>query len=187
MRTKGLPRKQGLYDPQFEHDACGIGFIVNVKGFKSHQIITQALKILRNLTHRGGFGSEANTGDGAGILMQIPHRFFRQSCVQLGIDLQEPGSYGVGMLFLPQDEERRQFCECRFAEIVAEEGQALLGWRTVPVDPSTLGETAKSCMPFIRQVFIGRSPDLIDDQAFERKCSDPPIVNTLGHFFTESC
>jgi glutamate synthase domain-containing protein 1 len=99
-----LPKKQGLYDPQFERDACGIGFVVNIKGKKSHEIVEQALTILMNLTHRGGSGSEANTGDGAGLLIQIPHTFFKKACDEIGINLPSFGKYGAGMVFLPQDE-----------------------------------------------------------------------------------
>ncbi|MCX7923616.1 MAG: glutamate synthase large subunit [Clostridia bacterium] len=164
-----MPKKQGLYDPQFEHDACGIGFVVNIKGKKSHEIVRQALTILVNLTHRGGCGCESNTGDGAGILLQIPHSFFKNSCAEIGITLPEEGQYGVGMVFLPPDAAEREKCEKRFEAIVKEEGQTLLGWRTVPTDDSSLGSMAKSCMPFVRQIFIGRSTDIKDDMAFERK------------------
>lgn len=169
MRHDGLPEKQGLYDPQYEHDACGIGFVVNIKGNKSHEIVRQAITILKNLTHRGGCGSESNTGDGAGILIQIPHAFFKKACEEVGIILPPPGEYGVGMVFLSMDFPRRQECERIFEQIVAEEGQEFLGWRTVPIDDSSLGNTARSCMPFIRQAFIKRSRSIKDDLAFERK------------------
>ncbi len=169
MISNGLPPKQGLYDPQFEHDACGIGFVVNIKGKKSHEIVRQALTILKNLTHRGGSGSEANTGDGAGILMQIPHSFFKKSCSDIGISLPAPGQYGVGMVFLPPHASQRENCEKHLEQIINEEGQIVLGWRTVPTDDSMLGSAAKACLPYMRQIFIGRSPDLKDDLAFERK------------------
>jgi len=165
----GLPPKQGLYDPLYEKDACGIGFVVNVKGKRSNKIVGQALTILKNLTHRGGSGSEPNTGDGAGILIQIPHTFLKNELLLSGIDLPEYGYYGVGMVFLPPDANERDKCEKKMEEIIKSEGQTLLGWRTVPIDDSSLGSTAKACMPFIRQVFIGKSPDLKDDLAFERK------------------
>lgn len=169
MKTNGLPSKQGLYDPQFEHDACGIGFVVNIKGVRSHEIVTQALTILKNLTHRGGVGSEVNTGDGAGILMQIPHTYFIKACAGLSIALPEPGKYAVGMVFLPANPAHRRYCEAQMEEIVRAEGQSLLGWRTVPVNDVSLGETAKACQPFIRQIFIGRDPKITDDLTFERK------------------
>lgn len=167
----GLPVKQGLYDPQFEKDACGVGFVVNFKGAKSHEIVQQGLTILLNLDHRGARGSEHNTGDGAGILIQIPHKFFQRVSGEEGFELPGPGEYGVGMLFMPSDPEERRVCEERFAAIVREEGQTLLGWRTVPTDDGELGKTAILGEPFVRQVFIGRQLDapVTDDLAFERK------------------
>ncbi len=164
-----LPPKQGLYDPQFEHDACGVGFVVNIKGQKSNQIARQALTVLNNLEHRGAAGSEPNTGDGAGILMQVPHAFLRKVTAPLNINLPGPGEYGVGMLFLSPHDEHRRLCEQRFEQIVAQEGQRVLGWRTVPTDNRTLGQTALSAEPVMRQVFIERSDTLTDDMAFERK------------------
>ena len=170
METKsGPPPKQGLYDPGFEHDACGIGFAVHIKGRGSHEIVRQALNILLNLTHRGGCGSEPNTGDGAGILMQIPHGFLRKACAERDLHLPSPGHYAVGMIFLPVDREERDKCERAFGRIVREEGQSILGWRTVPTDDRSLGATARAGMPLIRQVFIGRSPDPGSDLDFERK------------------
>lgn len=163
-----LPAKQGLYDPRFEHDACGIGFVVNVKGNKSHQIIRQALTVLKNLSHRGATGAEVNTGDGAGILLQIPHSFLEIKCAEAGFDLPSAGNYGVGMVFLPQDQAQREEYEAQLAAIVEEEGQRLLGWRTVPTDNATLGKSALAAEPYLRQVFIARQPGL-DDDAFERK------------------
>ncbi|MCB0192157.1 MAG: glutamate synthase large subunit [Anaerolineae bacterium] len=162
----GWPQKQGLYDPQFERDACGVGFVVNIKGKKSHQIIQQALEVLNNLTHRGATGAESNTGDGAGILFQIPHKFFKKVC---DFDLPEPGQYGVGMMMLPPDAEQRAAIEAYVEQVVAEEGQEFLGWRTVPTNNSSLGQTALSVEPFMRQCFIKRSSDLADDLDFERK------------------
>ncbi|MFZ5634108.1 MAG: glutamate synthase large subunit [Bacillota bacterium] len=169
MKINGLPPKQGLYDPRFEHDACGIGFVANIKGKKSNQIVRQALNILVNLDHRGARGAEVNTGDGAGILMQIPHAFFARKCAKAGLHLPPAGRYGVGMLFLPHDADRREKCEQTVERIVREEGQTPLGWRTVPVNDYTLGETSRLARPFIRQVFIARNPEIKDEMAFERK------------------
>ena len=169
MKTTGLPPKQGLYDPRFEHDACGVGFVVNIKGEKSREIVDQALTVLQNLDHRGACGCEENTGDGAGILMQVPDAFFRRACKGLGFHLPDPGEYGVGMIFWPDDRKQRRHFEKILAEIIASEGQKLLGWRKVPTDNLYLGDTAKSCEPFVRQVFIGRGESIQDDLAFERK------------------
>ncbi len=165
----GPPAKQGLYDPQFEHDSCGVGFVVNVKGKRSHEIVQQGLQILVNLDHRGACGCEANTGDGAGVLMQMPHRFLAKACADVGITLPPPGQYGVGFAFLPTDPAHRKNCERLFEVVVAEEGQEVLGWRTVPTDNSMLGATARASEPFMRQVVIRRNPNLADDMAFERK------------------
>ena len=169
MKTIGLPPKQGLYDPQFEHDACGVGFVVNVKGKKSHEIIRQALTALLNLDHRGACGCEANTGDGAGILVQAPHEFLKLVAREARVTLPSPGEYGVGMVFLPPDPAQRAECEKIFAGIVAEEGQRMLGWRTVPTSNNSLGATARAAEPFMRQAFIARGPKVPDDMAFERK------------------
>jgi len=168
-RQHGLPKKQGLYDPFFEHDACGVGFVVDMKGRKSHQIVKQAIQVLENLDHRGAAGSEVNTGDGAGVLMQIPHTFFQEVCKKARISLPAAGEYGVGIVFLPKNQTKRRRLEERFQQIVQSEGQTFLGWRTVPTDNSSLGETAKSSEPYMRQVFIGRDASLKDDLAFERK------------------
>jgi len=165
----GPPPKQGLYDPQFEHDACGVGFVVNVKGRKSHEIIDQALTILLNLDHRGACGCEVNTGDGAGILMQMPHTFLQKVTAKAGIHLPAEGQYAAGIVFLPPDPGTRHECEQLFGKVVAEEGQHVIGWRDLPVNNSTLGETARRSEPFMRQVFIKRNPALKDDMAFERK------------------
>jgi glutamate synthase domain-containing protein 2/glutamate synthase domain-containing protein 1/glutamate synthase domain-containing protein 3 len=162
------PPKRGLYDPRFEHESCGVGFVVNIKGKKSHAIVQQALQVLRNLQHRGACGSEVNTGDGAGVLMQIPHAFLEQACREVKITLPEPGKYGVGMIFLPSHPMERYKCEVLFDDIVATEGLELLGWRTVPTEHSALGQTAIASEPIVRQVFIAR-PAGVDDLAFERK------------------
>jgi glutamate synthase (ferredoxin) len=167
----GLPPKQGLYDPRYEHDACGVGFVVNIKGKKSHEIVQQALTVLLNLDHRGARGSEINTGDGAGILIQLPHKFFQKVFAQKGLELPAPGEYGVAMIFCPPDEEECGECLRRFEQIVEEEGQHFLGWRTVPTDGATLGETARLGEPIVHQAFIGRNLNgsAKDDLAFERK------------------
>ncbi len=169
MNIKGYPEKQGLYDPAFEKDSCGVGFVAHIKGKKSHEIVSDALTVLNNLRHRGACGSEANTGDGAGILLQIPHKFLKEACHGLGIQLPDAGDYGAGMLFLPQNAADRKACEKAFENIIKEEGQALLGWRAVPTDNLTLGPTAKSSEPFMRQIFIGKNPAIKDAAAFERK------------------
>ena len=165
----GLPPKQGLYDPAFEHDACGTGFVANIKGAASHQIIAHALTILDNLYHRGASGSESNTGDGAGVLIQTPHAFLVRECQDAGFALPDPRYYGVGMFFMPTVDEQRQELERRFEQIAAEEGQRVLGWRTVPTDGSLLGPTARAAQPVVRQVFLERSPYLKDRMSFERK------------------
>ena len=132
----GLPPKQGLYDPAFEHDACGVGFVVNIKGRKSHQLVTDALQILVNLDHRGACGCEANTGDGAGILMQMPHEFFAKRAEQLNFKLPAVGQYGVGMMFMPPDKDERTGIIKLFEKLVKSEGQKVLGWREIPTDNS---------------------------------------------------
>ncbi len=165
----GLPPKQGLYDPKNEHDACGIGFVVNIKGQKSSKVVTQALEVLCNLDHRGARGSEPETGDGAGILMQIPHRFFQRACEGIGIELPWPGKYGVGMVFLSPNREERRAQQKVLEGVIEDEGQQVLGWRSVPTDNLHLGETARHAEPMIRQVFIARNDDIKDQDDFERK------------------
>jgi glutamate synthase (ferredoxin) len=169
MTQSGLPPKQGLYDPRFEHDACGVGFVVNIKGEKSHEIVEQALMVLQNLDHRGACGCEENSGDGAGVLIQIPHAFLKDACAGLGFQLPDGGEYGVGMIFLPDQRDQRRRFEKTLEKIIAEEGQTCLGWRKVPTDNMYLGESAKASEPFIRQVFIGRGAGIDDELAFERK------------------
>ncbi len=166
-QSPGLPRRQGLYDPQFEHDACGIGFVVNIKGQKSHAIVRQALTVLANLAHRGGAGSEDNTGDGAGILLQIPDKFFRETCPRVGIELPKAGEYGVGMTFLPLEKNSRKSILNKIEAIVREEGQTVLGWRYLPVNESSLGYTARINRPHISQLFIGAAAGLSNIE-FER-------------------
>ncbi|HET6976752.1 MAG TPA: glutamate synthase large subunit [Pyrinomonadaceae bacterium] len=157
------PAKQGLYDPRNEHDACGVGFVADIKGRRSHQIVRNALEVLLNLEHRGASGCDVNSGDGAGILMQTPHEFLQKEC---SFELPDFGQYAVGMVFLPVDE--RQQCEAIFARVVEEEGQRILGWRDVPTNDALLGPTARESKPIVRQVFIARK-DLDEDAAFERK------------------
>ena len=163
------PPKQGLYDPQFEHDSCGVGFVVHIKGRKSHAIVQQALQALCNLDHRGACGCEANTGDGAGILMQVPHDFLAKAAEKLGFKLPAPGQYGVGMLFMPKNPAEREAVKAALAQIISGEGQTLLGWRDIPTDNASLGKTAVAAEPHMMQVFVGRNPVLKDDTAFERK------------------
>jgi glutamate synthase (ferredoxin) len=162
------PRQQGLYDPANEHDACGVGFVVDIKGRKSHKIVQAAVQVLRNLDHRGASGCEVNTGDGAGVLMQMPHSFLVEAARKARITLPEAGHYGCGLVFLPRNPTKRRRLEEEFGHIVQATGLALLGWRTVPTDNSMLGETARASEPFMRQVFIGRGPDIKDEAAFER-------------------
>ncbi|MCY7283421.1 MAG: glutamate synthase subunit alpha, partial [Cyanobacteria bacterium CAN_BIN43] len=168
MHSNNLPPKQGLYDPQFEHDACGVGFIVQMKGQKSHEIVEQALTILLNLDHRGACGCETNTGDGAGILMGVPHKFLKKVAAAEGVTLPEAGQYGVGMIYSSPDADIRARSRKIFEQIVAAEGLQVLGWRDVPTDHSSLGNTAKSSEPFMEQVFIQRLTGM-DEMAFERK------------------
>jgi glutamate synthase (ferredoxin) len=163
------PEKQGLYDPQFEHDACGLGFVVNIKGHKSHQLVTDALRILVNLDHRGACGCEPNTGDGAGLLIQMPHEFFVAEAAKLGFTLPAAGQYGVGQMFLPKDPTERQAVKAELTQIVMAEGQTVLGWRDVPTDNSSLGQTAVAAEPFMAQVFIGREAAIASDDDFERR------------------
>jgi len=169
MNHYQAPTRQGLYDPQFEHDACGVGFIVHMKGEKSHDIVKNALTILCNLDHRGAVGAEFNTGDGAGILFQVPHGFLQKQMAAQGIALPDAGQYGVGMIYGSPHAEQRSRGRQLFEQVVAEEGLRVLGWRDVPTDDSSLGNTAKASEPFMQQVFIERGAHLADDLAFERK------------------
>src|SRR5881397_1527730 len=164
-----LPPKQGLYDPQFEHDACGVGFVVDIAGRKSNDIVRRSLQVLVNLQHRGAKGCEANTGDGAGVLLQIPHEFLKPECKKLGFDLPTPGNYGVGMVFLPRDSHSQQWAKEIIEAAITRAGQRLLGWRDVPTNNSPIGESAKAVEPVFKQVFIGRDPYLKTVDDFERK------------------
>ncbi len=167
-------QEKGLYDSRFEHDSCGVGFIVHMKGKKSHDIVEQALLTLNHLIHRGACGCEVNTGDGAGILIQVPDAFLRKEFAKLGVDLPVEGDYGVGTLFLPADKAQAEKAKKILEHLVAEEGQKFLGWRTVPIDPSMLGKTSRAAMPEILQFIIGvgeKGPNLPGpaDDAFERR------------------
>jgi len=152
QRDPGLPGAQGLYDPSHEKDSCGVGFIADMKNRKSHGIVQQGLQILRNLDHRGAVGADPKMGDGCGILVQIPHRFFAAECAKTGIWLPEPGQYGVGHLFMPRDPEGLAIVEGIVTKAMADEGLPVIGWRDVPVDPSDLGESVKATEPVQRQV-----------------------------------
>lgn len=163
----GLPSAQGLYDPSNEKDSCGVGFVANIKGEKSHGLVKKALEVLNNLTHRGAVGSDPKTGDGAGILTQIPDEFFRICSESLGIKLPKATKYGVGMVFLPREPAARLQCEGIFERIIEAEGQKVLGWRDVPVDNRVIGETAKGTEPTIRQVFVESTCS--SQKEFERK------------------
>jgi len=172
VRTEFSPPgspEEGLYCPHTEHASCGVGFVVDMKGRKSHAIVRQALTVLSNLMHRGACGSEENTGDGAGILLQMPDRFLRRKCSELKLTLPPLNFYGAGLVFLPTDPDEAKFCVAQIERIVQEEGQFLLGWRDVPYDDSMIGPTARSTAPKFSQVFIERTKGLPNEDAFERK------------------
>ena len=164
-----MARNPGLYRPEFERDACGIGFVANIKGNKSHQIISDALTILENMEHRGACGCENNTGDGAGILIQTPHAFFFDECLKMGVHLPAFGRYGVGMVFFPKELRLREECRDIFTRTTEELGMEILAWRKVPVNPEQIGFTARSVEPDIEQVFIACPDHITDPMAFERK------------------
>jgi glutamate synthase (NADPH) large chain len=162
--------RDGLYSAAREHDACGVGFVAQIKGLKSHQIIEQGLQILANLDHRGAVGADKLMGDGAGILIQIPDEYYRSEMAGLGIELPPPGEYGVGMIFLPKEHASRLACEQELARAVKAQGQLLIGWRDVPVDRAMpMSPAVRAKEPVIRQIFIGRGPDVIVPDALERK------------------
>ena len=164
----GYPKKQGLYDPQFEHDSCGVSFVVDIKGRKSHDIVEKGQQLLCNLNHRGALGADPDTGDGAGLLLQIPHDFFVEQCQKLEIRLPEAGEYGIGMIFFPRDENDQRYCKEVIESIVVEEGLRLLGWRDVPIDSEHVGQQAAEAQPVIGQIFIGQSKTPMSQDAFER-------------------
>ncbi len=169
VRNAYPPEAQGLYDPANEHDACGVGFVANIKGKKSHEIIEQGLTILKNLTHRGAVGADPKASDGAGILIQMPDKFFREEMAKQGVKLPPFGQYGVGMVFLPREPASRFACEYEIERAIKDEGQVLLGWRDVPVNNTDLGESVKKIEPVIRQVFVKRGPGVTVTDALERK------------------
>ena len=162
------PKAQGLYEPSQEHDGCGIGFVANISGAKSHDIVLKGVQILENLVHRGACGCDPQTGDGAGILIQIPHSFFERECAELNFALPAVGAYGVGMTFLPVDPHERIQCEGMLEKIVIEEGLSLLGWRDTPINGNMIGRVARNSQPYIEQIFIGAAPEM-DQDALERK------------------
>ena len=171
MLNYGLPKKQGLYDPAHEHDACGIGFVADIKGRRSHDIVEKGLEVLVNLTHRGACGCDPETGDGAGLILQTPHEFFARECDALGITLPGAGQYGVGMLFFSKKPEEQAAVRRMVERVVEEEGQRVLGWREVPTDGNAIGWLARESEPRVEQVFIGRGPDFdgLAGPDFERK------------------
>ena len=164
-----IPLKTGLYDPAYEKDSCGVGMVANIKGIPSRQIMEDAYLVNSRMDHRGGCGFEENTGDGAGILVALPHNFWKKIAKEIGINLPDKGSYAVGNIFLPQDEKEREFCKKEIQNIITLEGQIFLGWRPVPVDPkkADVGPAAKLSQPAIEQLFI-ESAAGIDQDEFER-------------------
>ena len=168
-RPEGLPEAHGLYDPRNEHDACGIGLIANIQNVKSHRMVADGLSILKNLEHRGAVGADPKAGDGAGLMLQIPHGFFAEEARRLGFELPAAGHYGVAQLFMPREPVYRQDVERIWWETTREEGLKVLGWRDVPVDSTVLGYSVKGTEPFHRQLFIGRGPTIRDEAHFERK------------------
>ena len=162
-------QNQGLYDPLFEHDNCGIGAVVNIDGHQTHKAVSQALNIVENLEHRAGKDAEGKTGDGVGILLQISHKFFKKACKKEGFDIGREREYGIAQFFFPQHEIRRAQARKMFEIIIQKEGLKLLGWRTVPVFPGVLGHKAKECMPCIMQAFIQKPEDVEKGIDFDRR------------------
>jgi glutamate synthase (NADPH) large chain len=185
----------GLYDPRTEHDACGTGFVANIKGDKSRDIVEQALEVLRRLSHRAAVGADPETGDGAGILLQLPHRFFKAEGLRLGFDMPQRRRYAVAQVFLPRDPQARAACERIFEEVVVAEGQRVIGWRDVPTDPTQIGEQAREVMPVFRQLYVRLRR--VPPSAYERtlyvirKLTENRIrdsgVDPLGIFHVASC
>src|SRR5438093_4247807 len=169
VRHRKSPAALGRYLPQHEHDSCGVGFIVRLNGQKSHRIIEDGITALEHLAHRGACGCEVNTGDGAGVLIQLPHDFFSHVCAREGIRLPEKGQYGAGLFFASPNQRARDQAVALFRIIVEEEGQHLLGWRRVPTNNASVGDTAKISEPEMYHVFIGRGENARDEDAFERK------------------
>jgi glutamate synthase (NADPH/NADH) large chain len=169
MKYTHLPKKQGLYDPAFEHDACGVGFVCDITGKRSNEMVLKGLEVLKRLSHRGATGADPKTGDGAGLLIQMPHEFFAKVCPEAKIELPSPGDYGAGLIFLPVNSKDRKFCKDTLSDIAKKEGQKILGWRTVPINNSDIGACAKNTQPVIEQVFIQKDETIEDSLSFERK------------------
>jgi glutamate synthase domain-containing protein 1 len=167
--VSGAPPAQGLYDPRFERDACGVGFVCDIKGRPSQNVLLMALEMLENMKHRGACGCEPDSGDGAGIMVNLPDRFMRGECEKLRIKLPPAGQYAVGMVFLPTDVAARYACEKLFEKVVADYGMETLGWRDVPVNNRCLGHTPRTCEPKIRQVFVGMGESFFNRRDFERR------------------
>ena len=169
-KTYSKPKKQGLYDPRFEHENCGIGLIVDMKGRRSHSIIKGALEICVNLDHRGGCGCDPITGDGAGLFIQLPHKFFKSVCAkECGFEVPEEGDYGVGFVYLSKDAKLRAEEESTIESVVSAEQLELIGWRDVPVNSTILGKASSECEPLMRQFFVKRSDAIERGLPFERK------------------
>jgi len=181
MNNRHKLQEGGLYDPRFEHDSCGVGFVCDIKGRKSNDIIRQGIGVLHRLSHRGAVGADPKTGDGAGILIQLPHKFFLKESSKAGISLPEEGNYGTGLVFLPTDKKEKKFCMGVFEKIIREEGERFLGWRDVPLDDSLIGKTARETEPVISQIFIGNGEKEGKQLNFERKlyCLRKLIENTI--------
>ncbi|MBF0253196.1 MAG: glutamate synthase large subunit [Candidatus Omnitrophica bacterium] len=169
MNFKDLPKKQGLYDPSYEHDACGVGVVCNINGECSYDMVEKGIEVLERMTHRGAVGADPQTGDGAGILVQIPHEFFQKICAEEKIILPEKGKYGTGIVFMPQDKEEEKSCTKIFEKYVKEEGLQILGWRDVPHQNNAIGKTALKSKPSIKQIFISDNNKCTDQQQLERK------------------
>ena len=179
----GRPQAQGLYQPEHEHDGCGIGFVASIAGRKSHDIVLKGIQILENLVHRGACGCDPQTGDGAGILIQIPHSFFERECADLRFTLPAAGAYGVGMVFLPVDPHQRILCEGVLEKVITEEGLTVLGWRDTPINGNMIGRVARNTQPYIEQIFVSGAPDM-DQDALERKLY--VVRKTAEHAIAES-
>jgi len=189
MLSNGIPVKQGLYDPNMEKDSCGVGFVANIKGVRTHEILKQTLEILANLKHRGAVGADATTGDGSGIMLQIPDVFLKKECEKLGILLPDTNSYAVGMIFLPQEPNARLFCEGIVERILREEDQRLLGWREVPVKENACGELAIATRPVVMQVFVdinGQSKIEFERKLFVVRKRIQNAIRTIERPYTES-
>src|SRR5262249_45114337 len=166
----GMPEARGLYDPLLAKDSCGVGFIADIKGRKSHRIVEDALQILCNLAHRGAVGADPRAGDAPGTMVRIPHKFFARQAKEAGITLPAPGEYGIGALFMPRDAERRELVRKAFEQVATREGLSILGWRTdIPTNNSTLGVSVKPTEPFHMQVFIGKGDRKLSEDEFERR------------------